>query len=253
VVLEKIYYEDPMDFGRGHLYFRNWISCWSNPANVSAEEFSNSLRNSIRKGNETNDSLIGSFSNSLPSFALQGYSKEEVSSALHQLNDCFVQKQHKMNTDPKISVHDLAETTCEDEVKAAFAGLTDKFKHASAFRYYCITPLGMAGGCIFQSNSIFFGSLNPADRQFSFFQMLIKGIMYLLHVSLFASALLFFFLKDQRTLKIIIGTFALLTFLFLLYILFRYLEARYLLPIYPFLYISLSGFIDLILTRLRNR
>ena len=250
VPLEKIYYEDPMDFGRGHYYFRYWISCWANPAMVSAEQFSNSLRDNIRKGKTGNDSLINDFISHLPAYAFQNYSVNEVRDALQKLNACFVHKQQLINENAAIKRKELAKCACEDEAKNSFLDLAVKFRANAPLRYYVVTPFTMVGQGIFQSNTLFWGSLNPAGGNFSFLQKIIKALMYALNVALFFSALFFlFFCKGQTELKFIISTMVVLTFFSLVYFFNRYLDARYLLPLYPFLYISLSYFVHLIFAR----
>jgi len=244
IPLEKIYYEDPMDFGRGHLYFRRWISCWENPAIVSAEIFSSTLRDNIASGKE-NDSAITAFINELPPYALQGYTKEDVKKSIVMLNACFIEKYQLKTKDPAIKISELAKLKSEDEVKNSFIQLINKFSYEAPLRYYFITPFKMIGQGIFQSDTIFFGSLNPSAREFNYFQLALKGFMYVLNVCLFLSALFFLFVKKVAlALRWMVLAFALFTFISLIYFFNRYLEVRYLLPIYPFLYISLSYFIS---------
>ncbi|MEW6468161.1 MAG: glycosyltransferase family 39 protein [Bacteroidota bacterium] len=250
VLLEKIYYEDPMDFGRGHFYFRNWISGWANPATVSAEQFSNALRDNIRLGRTDNDSIIDQFITTLPAYSGE---KNRVRSALNSLNDCFAEKERLRLADPHITRKQLAGLECEEKAKRQWEELISDFKRESPLRYHLLTPLLMIKEGIFQSNSLFYGSLNPAGRDFSLPQKLIKGCMYLLNLMLFISAFAFIFSPATgNNLKIMILSFLFLTLFSLTYVFFRYLDARYLLPLYPFLYISMSYFIALFLRRLKR-
>jgi hypothetical protein len=252
VVLEKYYYDDPMDFGAGHYYFREWISCWANPATVSAEQFSTQLRRNIAMGNIHNDSTIDAFLDAVPPYGYAGTSKEEVRSALLQLNACFAEKYALKKERASITRKELSLLPCEQQSRAAFYGIVQHFKKADPVRYYLITPLRMFREGIFQSNSLFFGSLNPVGRAFSTAQVIIKGCMFLLNVTLFLSALLVLLLKCDRGLKWLQVSIPVLLLLAMPYAFFRYMDARYLLPVYPFLYISLAGLVTALLTRSRN-
>ncbi len=239
IFLEKFYNEDPMDFGKGHIYFRSWLSCWTNINDAySAEVFSMKLRHSSP---ETRPMLIKNYINNLPPY-LADCNMADINDALWSLANCFEYKDsiNKLYTDQSEDII----PPCEEEVKKEFINLSFVFKHSQPLRYYVITPINIFKEMALNSYSYAYGSLNPLDKKFSTLQIVFKSIMYFLNAMLYLSFFIVIFYKSfPLILKIPIVLFNLLTIFFFAYYL-RYAELRYMLPIYPFLYICLAFFIQ---------
>ncbi|EMR04262.1 hypothetical protein ADICEAN_00548 [Cesiribacter andamanensis AMV16] len=236
IVLEKFYHEDPMIWGKGQNAFRGWWSAWDRPR---AELLGFQL---IRGAEEETTYAIDAYVASLPAYALQGYSREDVRRGLLALQDCY---RFKLEQGIGIRAYGPGETPplCEEEVKQHFLELTEQFKANAPFRYYVITPLKLYKEFIFHSYSSGYAGLQPSADGYSLLQLLIKTGLYGLNVLLHASIFLFLlFAKGQVQQKILFGTFYVSTALFLCFGLWgvRYVEVRYMLQTYPLLYCTLA-------------
>lgn len=236
IVAEKYYYEDPMDFGRSHIYFRNWISCWTNPANFSAERLSSSLIENIQSGNRNeNERLIDEYIDSLPKNAFEVNSSAQLKSSITELESCFNYMHGLGFNNGTLSKKEVFQLKCQEEVKASFKEMIQDYKSHNPIDYYLITPLKNLKQIVFQSNSSNLSFLNP--QKLEIHQTIIKTVFYILNVSLFLSVFVYLLIGDPNF-KVSLGFALLFTFVALSVFLFRYIESRYFLPIYPLLYIS---------------
>ncbi len=234
IFLEKFYDGDSLDYGNGHVYFKEWISSWTNEFHVySSETFSPILRGQPDKIEENIDWYI----NRLPKYVTEINEPDKIRNALRSLGECHKFKDSVMRANPNL-IPEMA--GCEEIVKNNFSALTKEFREKSPLRYHIINPLNKLRELVFNSCSYAYGSLNPVGGKFNFAQYIIKSGMYLLNLLLYFS-LLFVLLKKNISagLKIPIVTVTILNFIFFAFV-FRYIELRYVLPIYPFLFISLS-------------
>lgn len=247
IFAEKIYYNNPAYFGKAHQAFRNYITCFNNTANnkLSPEVFGNTLLENIKKDSSIkNSDVINRYINTLPPRAFHGIEKEYLRQALNDLNNCFWEMEKIKLSNPKVSMKELFNLPCEESVEKKFNIIIQNYKTASPIQYYIITPLRTTAEIIFQSNSSNIAALNPEKRNFTFYQTIIKSLMYLLNTSLWLSAIFFIVLASKyHHLRILILVFILALLLSLTLILFRHVESRYLLLAYPLMYISLGYFV----------
>lgn len=240
ILLEKYYDDDPMDFGRGHSSFRDWISCWDNPANTSAEIYGDSVRANLRENKPINI-VAEDFLNKVPPPVYSINSRESVAEALDVLNECFKEKQETAKNNPQMTRREASESfVCENRVARRFGDLTATFKAEGATRYYVLTPLIFLKTIIFQSGSYMIGMLSPPAAQiYNALQIGAKTLMYLINVMLYISLIPFVLIgrKSFLELKIFVAGFVLIT-VWLCVFYFRYAEARYFIPCVPLLCIA---------------
>lgn len=240
VPLEKYYYGDPMDLGRGHIAFRYWISSWDNPANTSPELYSNSVRVALFTGKKLDD-VKNEFLAKIPDYVYAINSKQEISDSLDTLNACFSEKHSVYKENPDLTRRQAFETfVCEEQVRNSFDKLNIAFRQQSPLRYYILSPLNFVKSGIFISNTSPYAMVNPPDKNFSFLQKAFKGIAYLLNVCLFLSIIPFLSAarRNGATVILIVGSL-LSTFVMLIFFL-KHMEGRYFIPLFPLLYVSLA-------------
>ncbi|MEI6816419.1 MAG: glycosyltransferase family 39 protein [Bacteroidota bacterium] len=238
IVFEKYYNESPMEYGKGQYYFQSWISCWSNETvDYTAVVVSNKLQFFSQKVEER-ERVIDDYINKLPPYMNKINDTNAIHDAVRSLGNCFTYKDSIFKNNLLVSKELVP--VCEEEVKAKFVSLKEEFIKKAPLRYYLITPMISFKEMVMNSASNAYGSLNPEGRKFNSFQILIKGLMYLLNVALYLSLFVFLFSrKAPMLIRIIVLLFSLATIVFFVGII-RYSELRYMLPIFPFLYISLA-------------
>lgn len=257
VPLEKIYYGDSSHYeenwGRGHMAFLDWISCWDNPANTNPLTYVNDVVIALKRGEDINH-FADNFIEKTPDFVFAVNSKQDVANVLGELNDCFREKNEAYKANPSIIRKEASEKfTCEDRVSSKFNDLTNEFRAKSSFRYHFITPLIFLKSVVFHSNSYMYAMLNPPDGNFKWWQICVKSAMYLLNLAMFFSVLPFIFLNRKLSLelKVLVTGFTVLILL-LPYFYIHYIEVRYLIPCFPALYISLAFVIHRMLQPLKK-
>jgi hypothetical protein len=242
ILLEKYYYDDPMSFGKGHSAFRDWISCWENPANTSAEVYADRIKTNLQENKEV-EVVTNNFLEKVPRFVYSINSKESVAAALKSLNDCFKEKQEALLVKPNISQKEMNfNFSCESRVERVFGDLINEFKAKSPFNYYVYTPFIILKSNVFQSNTYMTAMLNPINGgALNTLQVVVKSATYLINLALFFSLI---FLatgakKSYLEIRIFVAVFVLSTF-WICIVYFRYMEARYYVPCIPLLYVSLA-------------
>ena len=227
IVLEK-YYGDPMNYGMPNIHLRKWISCWTNPADYSSEVISNKMINQIAVSNSDKDKqqLISTLMQQLPERALIANNKSDITAAYNALYDYYRAKQQKLPTTNTIGNNAISK----------LEKLEKNIKHKAPEQVYIFTPLLFVKSIIVQSNSYPIPILS--DYQGKRLLIIIKGIMLLFNIYLFISIFMgSFFIKNQRMIMIFSSLYVLTSFTYIIFIL-HYFEARYLIPIFPVLYIT---------------
>ncbi|MBK9329967.1 MAG: glycosyltransferase family 39 protein [Sphingobacteriales bacterium] len=227
VFLEK-YYGDPMDYGMPHIQLRSWVACWINPCNYSVEDLSNKMLVSLTIERDTTkrEEIIDSYVGNMPHRAFIGNSEEEVREAVAALYDYY-----KIKT----SVPDK-KLLAEYEKRAVEKSdrLKSNFIHKSVIDYYLITPLSFVQSIVFQSNSNSMAFLDNPDS--NFIKVIFKAILYLITVAAYLSILAVLILqKKYSPFYWLAVLFIVANFTAIIYVL-RYFEARYNLPLFPFLF-----------------
>lgn len=242
IIAEKYYHDSPMKYGKAHTEFRFLISAWINPAELSAEEFSNSLLNSLVEG----DSIavaktIEQHVMQWPDHAFRGFDRAELKDALHALANSYTSRIHYLKLNPQASRTSYLNLPEERGAALRFELLRMKFKRADPLGYYFITPLKTLFGVVFNSAVHHVAMLEPGDGERNIFQVAAKAALYVLNIALFLSLFPFMILaKGIRGIRVLCVAPVLVLALFLCFGLFRYVESRYLLPVYPLLILTLT-------------
>ena len=185
------------------------------------------------------------------------YSKGELFSALVAYQNCinirikkYSNRTSQSDLDsarkmwgPNIQSIDLMKTKwgdkpleCELSVTSIFDNFTDKIKHGDPLRYYLVAPIVVRGSqYVFHSNTYSMSFLNPKDKIFNTAQYIVKSFFYFSNVALFSLSIIYLFLKRDRGEKLLLASFFVITFVFLIY--FMHVETRYMLGAYPSMYI----------------
>jgi hypothetical protein len=254
VFLEKYYQSGSFGgFGAKHEALSGWLKSWGHapPANGL------SLHNKISSDLDTDNrySTIENFVDKVvPKYAYVGYSKDELFSALVMYQDCISirLKKYDGRTNLKkgremwgrsIQPIDLMKTKwgeqpleCESKVSSKFYNFEEKIKHGDPFRYYILAPIFVrAPQYVFHSYTQSMAFLNPKDKEFNNMQYIVKSFYYIVNVMLWFFSVVYLFLKRAWFEKLFLGSFFIISFIFLIY--FIHVETRYMLAVYPFMYL----------------
>ncbi|HRH58051.1 MAG TPA: glycosyltransferase family 39 protein [Chitinophagales bacterium] len=237
ILLEK-YYGDPMDYGMPNIELRKWISCWMNPADYTSETISNNIRNAICcDTSKTKEMIVESEIQKLPAHGFIVNSKSSIKDAYSSLYDYYNIKMHSKRS-PEID-------SFEKISRLKFTALRSEFIRKAPIQYYIVTPLLFLKSVVIQSNSsqlVFLDNYKDSYVKIGF-----KILLLLLNIYLFISlaGCLIFFRKHTAIYGLTI-LFVLVNFLYIIFIL-KYFEARYLIPLFPCLYvIGIIFFIEII-------
>lgn len=239
VILEKFYYEDPMDFGKSHFYFRNWVSAFSNPASsYSTEVFAGALRSSTSQ--DEKELVIKNYIANLPMAVKKNIPDTDLKTVLLKYANCLHERDSLLKENPKYSLKTLSERPIENELKEKFTFFEKTTKNSNILNYYFILPLKtfLRDG-IFNSNSSSCGSLSLPNSNLA---KIIKGLFFIWNSLLWILGIvgLTCFFRERNKAKrifsiclssIVIGFIAFHIWYF------RYFETRYFLPLYPILLI----------------
>ncbi|MBT5399027.1 hypothetical protein HOL24_00635 [bacterium] len=254
VFLEAYYESEPFGgFGAKHTALIDWWMSWGDPRALTLH---GQISDDLSKPNPYRS--IDSFINKqVPEYTYIGYSKDDLRNAFILYQNCanerielYQGKTKKEDLEsarkkwgPGVQNIDLMKEKwgeepleCESNVASKFHYFRDKIKYGAPVRYYIVTPVLIRGvKYIFHSFTGAIASLNPADKNFSYTQYFAKAISYVTNVVLWFASLLYLFFKRPKTEKILFGLFFFSSFVFFIY--FRWVETRYMIAAYPFMYI----------------
>ncbi len=240
-------------FGSKSVALNDWWSSWGSPNGTA-------LHVAITTDIGTDDPYLTIrhfISKTVPEYAYVGYSKEELYSALISYQDCINYRitkyknkitQTNLEAARKLWGHetqviDLMKIKwgekpleCEANVYAKFNEFKHKIKQGDPLRYYVIVPIFIrAPQYIFHSYTNSFASLNPIDKKFNIIQYVVKAFFYVMNILLWSFSFVYLFLQRASYEKVLFGSFFLITFIYLIY--FMHVETRYMLGVYPSMYI----------------
>lgn len=229
ILLEK-YYGDPMDYGMPNIALRYWITCWINPADYTSEAISNKMLQNINNSTSSipKSVLIEQELERLPKQAFLANSRDEIKDAYGSLYDYYNIKLSGISTKKSI---DSSEAIAQQKMEH----LRNKFIQNKPFQFYIIRPMLFLKSLILQSNSYILIFLD--DYQNNIVKWIAKLVLYLLNIYLFAALFLaLIFIKKYKPVTIFAFLFLFLHLIYLIFII-EYFEARYLIPIFPLMYI----------------
>ena len=243
-------------FGAKHESLGRWMRAWGHPPPAHGLGLHTNISLDLNSDNKF--AAIENFiKNIVPEYAYVKYSKGELFSALVAYQNCinirikkYSNRTSQSDLDsarkmwgPNIQSIDLMKTKwgdkpleCELSVTSIFDNFTDKIKHGDHLRYYLVAPIVVRGSqYVFHSNTYSMSFLNPKDKIFNTAQYIVKSFFYFSNVALFSLSIIYLFLKRDRGEKLLLASFFVITFVFLIY--FMHVETRYMLGAYPSMYI----------------
>lgn len=233
ILLEK-YYDDPMDYGIPNIELRNWISCWTNPADYSSEIISNEIINSILlDSTKTRTEIINTQIEKIPARATLANNKDKIYDAYGSLYDYYFIK-YKTKNQEELA---LKEMVCIKKMQQLKANFIQK----KPIQYYLVTPILVIKSIVFQSNSSTIAIID--NYQTSFIKKAVKIKLYLLNILLFFAVFAStFYARKYLLLYSICVLFFIVNIVYITFVL-KYFEARYLIPVFPVMYIIASIFL----------
>jgi 4-amino-4-deoxy-L-arabinose transferase-like glycosyltransferase len=243
ILLEK-YYGDPMDYGMPNIALRNWISCWMNPADYTSETISNNMLTAIsRDTSRSKEMVLEEEMQRIPMRGLIVNSKSSIKDAYSSLYDYYNLKMHSKR---------LSEIDSFEKIsRLKFSELRTEFIHKAPVQYYIITPFLFIKSVVIQSNSSQLVFLDHYKD--SYLKIGLKLLLLLLNIYLFSSLLgCLIFFRKHIAIYMLTVLFVLVNFLYIIFML-KYFEARYLIPLFPCLYITGIIFFIEIIRKLNNR
>lgn len=230
VILEK-YYNDPMTYGMQNIEFRKWIGTWMNPADYNSERVSNKMLNYARNNGDKNH-LLDSLINTIPPIVYLSYNKKAVRSIYESLYDFYAYKYGKFE---HVNI-DSMETLTVNYIHQQ----KQDYINREPVHYYIVIPFLFIKSIILQSNSATITYLdNYHTNKFAF---MVKLFLLALNIFLFFSlAGNLIYIRKYFMLYIMIFLFVIINCSYLLFVL-NYFEARYLIPMFPLLYLSAAIF-----------
>lgn len=243
ILLEK-YYDDPMDFGIPNIKLRNWISCWTNPADYSSEVISAQIKlDIVSKTPITKEKTIETFIENLPKRAMLVNKKQNIKNAYSSLYDYYFIKYKTKNKEDLLK----QEKICVEKMQQ----LKTVFVTKAPMQFYVVTPILVIKSIIFQSNSSTIKFLD--NYQTSTIKKIIKTKLYLLNVFLFFALIAsIFYIRKYFLVYSVCLLFAAVNIVYITFVL-KYFEARYLVPIFPCMYIIGAIFLVESYTRIKQK
>ncbi len=247
VVLEKA--SHPQSLDRIKPEFEGIVDlakCWGGRSIQDFNEYYVPFQASARNG-DTSDIYIENILTAWPNEIVEEFGKERLFVILkkHQ-RVLLIQKPYY---DKKIA---MPSTYFDDELELAkeYEKLVKEYKEKHFMRYWVKTPFDNFLSVALHSNT---SSLFMFQKQVITNKLLYiyKGFLFLLHIIVYLSVFINFFLIKDWALKFIFSITPLVSVLFFC-VIFRSIEQRYMLPLLPIMIIGLAFPINYLLTKRRS-
>jgi hypothetical protein len=212
-----------------------WWSAWGSPDGLRLHKDMGADINS----NNPYRSIDTFINNEVPSWVYTVESKEHLRQLLHDYQSCL-SKSIEINGERRLRYPEEP-AVCEYQVSTALDSFTNKLGSQYPLKVYVVSPLFIRGmQYVFHSAVHNWRSLD--DYKNNIFKMTIKGSAYILNILLWVFSLAYLLSSRARSEKFLLGVVPVISFLFIVY--YRHVEGRYLLGIYPFLYLMTAVFLN---------
>ena len=246
VILEKYYGGDQMDYGMPNMHLKYWIASWANPGDVSSEAMSNLIiRRIVYQDSTQTAQVVDSIVNTLPPLAFIGNSKEQVHTAFSSLFSFYIASKKGGYSKEITMKREQIASNYFIQLKSNFAKQPE-----GKLNIYLFTPFRYIKSLVFQSNA---SSLAFFDNYSgNYLKIAIKAILLLINVFSFASIfIILFWYNNYKDIFWLSFLFSGLTF-FIIMVVNKNFEARYLFPLMPLLYMNLSAVVVELFTLLKK-
>jgi len=213
----------------------NWWATWGSPAkdNLHAE-FVKDLFN-----NDQYNSIDNFIDNHIPSWVYTVENKNYTKNLFIKYHNCML-RSIELNGGRRLRYLEKPDL-CEYEVSELFEDFTEKIKTAYPLEVYVISPFFRRGlQYIFHSGIHVWRSFD--DYKDVPLKLILKGFAYSINVFIWFCSIAYLLSPRSLSEKLLLGSIPVISFIFIVY--FRHVEGRYLLGIYPFLYLMTSIFIN---------
>jgi hypothetical protein len=211
-----------------------WWATWGSPAkdkfhaDLAADINSNNPYKSIDKFIDTE----------VPLWVFEVEDKSYLKELLIGYHNCMV-KSIEVNGGRRLRYPEMPDQ-CEYKISEGFDSFTKKIRSQYPFQAFIVSPLYKRGReYIFHSAIHTWRSLD--DYKLKPFKLAIKAIAYLINVLLWLLSIAYLLTSRPLAEKILLGIVPVASFVFMVY--YRHVEGRYLLGIYPFLYLMSAMFL----------
>jgi hypothetical protein len=214
----------------------DWWATWGSPDGTR-------LHKSILGDIDTTTPLksIDNFSYSeVPSWITKVNPREEIKETLIAYQDC-IRTSIRTNGRRRLRYGEPP-PPCENELEIAFKNMADRIRSTHPMQAYFISPIARRGKeYIFHSTLHTWRSLD--GFRISPLKSFLKALGYIINVGLWLCSIAYLCSRFPIREKIAISITALASFFFIIY--FRHVEGRYLLQIYPLLYLMSTAFLTI--------
>jgi hypothetical protein len=205
-----------------------WWSTWGSPAK---DRLHGDLAGDIYSDMpyKTIDAFID---NEVPLWVYEVESKSHLKDLFIAYHNCM-KKSIEMNGGRRLRYLEIPDD-CENKVSAGFDSFANKIQSQYPLQAFIISPLYKSG------KEYIFHSAIHTWRSFDDYKqkpvkIFLKAVAYTVNVLLWIFTLAYLLSTRSLTEKILLGSVPVTSFLFMVY--YRHVEGRYLLGIYPFLYL----------------
>jgi hypothetical protein len=170
--------------------------------------------------------------NEVPLQVYVGYGKEELKNLFIDYQNC-IEIDIKRNNGIKLKWGESFDD-CEYKINAQFLEYSELIKNSNPVLSYLVAPFFLRGSkYVFHSGMHTFKSMQGDNL--SIIKIILKSIAYIINVCLWGLFVLFLLFGKNYKIKIALGSFVILSYVFISYN--SQVEGRYLLSVYPFLYL----------------
>ena len=210
-----------------------WWATWGSPdkdrlhAQLAGDLFSGTPYKSI-------DLFIN---NEVPNWVFGIESKSHLKALLIEYHNCMLRSK-ELNGGRRLRYQEQPDL-CEFTVSAGFDAFAKKIRAQYPVHAYIISPLFIRGmQYIFHSAIHNWRSFD--DYKSHPAKIVLKGLAYAINIFLWLFSIAYLMSKRISTEKILLGIVPVVSFIFMIY--YRHVEGRYLIQIYPFLYLMATIF-----------
>jgi hypothetical protein len=211
----------------------DWWATWGSPdkdrlhAQLAADLYSDTPNKSI-------DLFIN---NEVPNWVFGIENKSHLKALLTEYHNCMLRSK-ELNGGRRLRYQEQPDP-CEFKVSAGFDAFAEKIRDQHPIHAYIISPLYIRGmQYIFHSAIHNWRSFDDYKSQPA--KIVLKGFAYGVNIFLWLFSIAYLMSKRISAEKILLGIVPVFSFIFMVY--YRHVEGRYLIQIYPFLYLMATIF-----------
>ena len=211
-----------------------WWSTWGSPDGLRLHEAIGRDINS----NQPFKSIDNFINDEVPIWVFNVQNKSELRRLLIDYQKCMV-RSNELNGGRRLRYLEIPDS-CEYQVSAVFDEFSNKIRSQFPFQAFIVSPLYKRGKeYIFHSTIHTWRSFD--DYKSNSIKTVLKSVAYTVNVLLWIFSIAYMLSPRSIYEKMLLGAVPLFSFIFIVY--YMHVEGRYLIGIYPFLYLMSSLFL----------